>query len=70
MARFLEAEARIFKMVCMRCNANNPNKAIYCRKCGSDKLRKKNKKIIKSAGGAGGVKAAAKPSTASAGAKK
>jgi len=52
MARFPEAEARIFKMVCMRCNANNPNNATICRKCGSNRLRKKNKKIVKAAGGA------------------
>lgn len=51
MARFAEAEARIFKMVCMRCNANNPNNATHCRKCGSTKLRKKNKRIMKGAGG-------------------
>lgn len=48
MAKFDEAEARLFKNVwiCMKCNAKNrgpsgkPNK---CRKCGSQRLRLKHK---------------------------
>jgi len=47
MAKFPEAEARIFKGVCMNCNAKNPVKATKCRKCGKPgKIRRKNKKRI------------------------
>jgi len=45
MAKFPEAEARLFKAVCMFCNAKNPLSAVRCRKCGKDKLRKQNKKV-------------------------
>ncbi len=42
MARFPEAEARIFKKyICMRCGATNPWKADKCRKCGYKGLRPK-----------------------------
>ncbi|WP_054839860.1 50S ribosomal protein L40e [Thermococcus sp. JCM 11816] len=43
MARFPEAEARIFrKLVCMRCGATNPwGGAKKCRKCGYKGLRPK-----------------------------
>ncbi len=44
MARFPEAEARIFNVkICMRCNARNPWKAKTCRKCGYKGLRPKSK---------------------------
>ncbi|ANF22865.1 MULTISPECIES: 50S ribosomal protein L40e [Thermococcus] len=44
MARFPEAEARIFKKyICMRCGATNPWKAKKCRKCGYKGLRPKAK---------------------------
>lgn len=56
MARFPEAEARIYKLVCMRCNAKNPLNAIICRRCRSKKLRKKNKFAGKAAGGGAGAK--------------
>jgi len=48
-ARFEEADNRIFKNVwiCMRCNANNRgsegSKPRRCRKCGGKKLRLKHK---------------------------
>jgi large subunit ribosomal protein L40e len=42
MARFEQAEARILeKMICMRCNARNPQRADSCRKCGYKNLRRK-----------------------------
>jgi len=42
MARFDQAEERIFtKLICMRCNARNPQRASQCRKCGYGKLRPK-----------------------------
>lgn len=42
MARFAEAEARIFeKLICMRCNARNPPRADNCRKCGYGNMRQK-----------------------------
>ncbi len=42
MARFAEAEARIFeKQICMRCNARNPPRADNCRKCGYGNMRQK-----------------------------
>ncbi len=45
MARFKEADARLFKGVCMKCNATNPIGASKCRKCGKvDRIRRKNKK--------------------------
>jgi len=52
MARFPEAEARIFKGVCMYCNAKNPLKATKCRKCGKPyTIRRKNrKKALKGSG--------------------
>ncbi len=44
MARFPEAEARLFKKyVCLKCGATNPWKAKRCRKCGYTKLRPKAK---------------------------
>jgi large subunit ribosomal protein L40e len=44
MASFDEAEERILsKMICMRCNARNPQRADHCRKCGYGKLRPKAK---------------------------
>jgi len=44
MASFPEAEARLLdKMICMRCNARNPQRADTCRRCGSKKLRAKAK---------------------------
>jgi large subunit ribosomal protein L40e len=44
MAKFDKAEDRILdKMICMRCNARNPNGADSCRKCGYKKLRTKNR---------------------------
>ena len=46
MARFKEAEIRIFKGICMECNAKNPLGATKCRKCGkTGKIRRKNKKM-------------------------
>jgi len=46
MARFKEAEVRIFKGICMECNAKNPLGATKCRKCGkTGKIRRKNKKM-------------------------
>jgi len=53
MARFAEADARLFlnQWVCMRCNAKNRSgkgKPTKCRKCGSNRLRLKHK--IKKAG--------------------
>lgn len=52
MTRFKEAEARIFKGVCMHCNAKNPIGATKCRRCGKvGKIRRKNKKkAVKSTG--------------------
>ncbi len=45
MAKFPEAEARLFKGVCMKCNAVNPLGATKCRKCGTiGRIRRKNKK--------------------------
>ena len=42
MARFPEAEARLFnKKICMRCNARNAVRAVRCRKCNSGDLRTK-----------------------------
>ena len=42
MAKFEEAEKRILdKMICMRCNARNHDRADSCRKCGYKKLRPK-----------------------------
>lgn len=44
MARFPEAEARLFnKKVCMQCNAINAWKAVKCRKCNYKGLRAKAK---------------------------
>ena len=44
MARFDAAERRTLeKLICMRCNARNPQRAERCRKCGYDKLRPKAK---------------------------
>ncbi|ODS37820.1 MAG: 50S ribosomal protein L40e [Candidatus Altiarchaeales archaeon WOR_SM1_79] len=37
MARFPEAEARLFKGVCMKCGARNPLGATICRRCGKVK---------------------------------
>lgn len=45
MARFPEAEKRIFKGVCMECNAKNPTSSTKCRKCGKVfTIRRKKKK--------------------------
>ena len=45
MARFHEADVRIFKGVCMNCNAKNPSGSTICRKCGKpNKIRRKHKK--------------------------
>jgi large subunit ribosomal protein L40e len=45
MPRFPEAEARLFKGICMHCNARNPINATKCRKCGKvGKIRRQNKK--------------------------
>lgn len=42
MASFDKAEERIFSsQICMRCNANNPQRADSCRKCGYGNLRPK-----------------------------
>ena len=48
MARFEEADSRLFKnqWICMRCNAKNrtgSGKSKKCRKCGSKRLRLKHK---------------------------
>lgn len=44
MATFEAAEERILKkMICMRCNARNPQRADSCRKCGYKRLRPKNR---------------------------
>tara|TARA_A100001011_G_C14074291_1_gene741674 strand:+ start:430 stop:579 length:150 start_codon:yes stop_codon:yes gene_type:complete len=44
MARFPEAEARLFqKKVCMKCNATAGWNAVKCRKCGYKGLRGKAK---------------------------
>jgi len=44
MARFPEAEARLFhKKICRKCNASNPWRATSCRKCSSKALRPKKK---------------------------
>ncbi|PSQ19426.1 50S ribosomal protein L40e [Halobacteriales archaeon QS_9_67_17] len=44
MAKFEKAEARTLeKMICMRCNARNAQRADRCRKCGYEKLRPKAK---------------------------
>ncbi|GAA5819784.1 MAG: 50S ribosomal protein L40e [Methanobrevibacter sp.] len=44
MARFEEAENRIFKVkICLKCNARNPARAKTCRKCGYKGLRFKAK---------------------------
>ncbi len=45
MAKFKEAEVRLFRGVCMKCNAKNPLGATKCRKCGKVfKIRRKKKK--------------------------
>jgi large subunit ribosomal protein L40e len=45
MARFPEAEKRIFKGICMNCNAKNPITATKCRKCGKPfEIRRKKKR--------------------------
>ena len=42
MARFDAAEARTLqKLICMKCNARNPQRAARCRKCGYGNLRPK-----------------------------
>ncbi|MFH0860205.1 MAG: 50S ribosomal protein L40e [Candidatus Altiarchaeota archaeon] len=47
MGKFPEAEIRIFKGVCMKCNAKNPVNATICRKCGKPfKIRRKHKKRV------------------------
>lgn len=44
MASFDVAERRLLnKQICMRCNARNPPRATYCRKCGYKGLRPKNR---------------------------
>ncbi|MFN3527866.1 MAG: 50S ribosomal protein L40e [Candidatus Altarchaeaceae archaeon] len=59
MARFPEAEARIYKLVCMKCNSKNPIGAERCRNCGSKRLRKKNRFLGKAAGAGSGKSAKA-----------
>jgi ribosomal protein L40E len=45
MARFHEADVRLFKGICMNCNAKNPSEATKCRRCGKVyKIRRKHKK--------------------------
>lgn len=45
MVRFKEADVRLFKGICMKCNATNPIDATICRRCGKvDRIRRKNKK--------------------------
>ncbi|PSP79028.1 50S ribosomal protein L40e [Halobacteriales archaeon QS_1_68_20] len=42
MAKFPEAEERTLdKLICMKCNARNPQRADRCRRCGAKKLRTK-----------------------------
>jgi len=49
MTRFKEAEARIFRYVCMHCNARNPIGATKCRRCGKvGRIRRMKKKAVKS----------------------
>lgn len=44
MASFDKAEDRILdKLICMRCNARNPQRTDQCRKCGYGNLRPKAK---------------------------
>ncbi|WP_122089245.1 50S ribosomal protein L40e [Halalkalicoccus subterraneus] len=44
MASFETAERRtLAKMICMKCNARNPQGADRCRKCGYGNLRPKAK---------------------------
>ena len=53
MARFKEADARLFAniWICMKCNARNKGnkgkKPVKCRKCNSKSLRLKKKAIKK-----------------------
>ena len=50
MAKFREAEVRLFKGVCMHCNAKNPLDATICRKCGKPgRIRRKSRKKAVSA---------------------
>jgi len=50
MAKFKEAEARLFKGICMHCNAKNPIDATRCRKCGKvGRIRRKSRKKAVSA---------------------
>jgi len=51
MARFPEAERRIFKGVCMNCNAKNPVNATKCRKCGKVFTIRRKRKKRSAAGG-------------------
>ena len=51
MARFVEAEKRLFKGVCMNCNAKNPVSATKCRKCGKVFTIRRKKKRRSAAGG-------------------
>ncbi|MBD3260173.1 MAG: 50S ribosomal protein L40e [Candidatus Altiarchaeales archaeon] len=45
MAKFKEAEARIFKGICMDCNTRNPLGSTKCRSCGKPgSVRRKSKK--------------------------
>ncbi|MFB6129668.1 MAG: 50S ribosomal protein L40e [Salinigranum sp.] len=44
MPSFDAAERRTLdKLICMRCNARNPQRAERCRKCGYKNLRPKSK---------------------------
>ncbi len=46
MARFPEAEARLFRfMICKKCKAKNPPRAEKCWKCGSRHLRPKRREF-------------------------
>ncbi|MCX6695305.1 MAG: 50S ribosomal protein L40e [Candidatus Altiarchaeota archaeon] len=50
MTKFKEAEVRLFKGVCMHCNAKNPVNATICRKCKKPyKIRRKKKRKAASA---------------------
>jgi len=50
MAKFKEAEVRLFKGVCMNCNAKNPIDATICRKCRKPgRIRRKSRKKAVSA---------------------
>lgn len=46
MARFLEAEKRLFRIkICRKCKTRNEWNAVKCKKCSSKSLRPKRKEI-------------------------